>query len=170
MHHPILFLVGAFLVGRLILRARMRRWHAHGGGCRGFGRPIDLGAPDADEPRFPPWARSRRWRRWQERHAFDARGRAGDGLVKPAPRVDVAGALELNQRQRELYDEAVAKAKTSLPVAELAEALALVGREPYDRAAVEFLVGKGDLADDLEHLHFSLTPEQRAKLRAVASA
>lgn len=172
MHHPILFLLGAFLVGRLIFRARLRRWQRYGyGGCGGgcgarFGGPIDLGAPDRDARRFPPWARSRRWRRWQERHAVDA---GGDAPSAAAP-VDVVGALELNQRQRELYDEAIGKARAKLAVPELAEALALVGREPYDREAVEFLVGKSELADDLEHLHFSLTPEQRAKLRAVASA
>jgi hypothetical protein len=168
MHHPILFLLGLFLAARLFFRMRMRRWHRYGyGGCGGgchrrFGRPIDLGAPD-EEPRFPPWGRrARAWRRWQERN---------EAMVKaPQPAVDVVGSLELNQRQRELYDEAIDKAKAKLAVAELAEALALVGRDPYDRDAVEFLVGKGELADDLEHLHFSLTAEQRAKLRAVVSA
>ncbi len=170
MHHPILFLLGAFLVARLFVRMRMRRWHHHHGfrGCgyARFGGPIDLGAPDVDERRFPPWARSRRFRRWQERQARDA----GGNVTAAAPVVDVPGELELNQRQRELYDEAVARAKASVGVAQLAEALAIVGREPFDRAALEFLVGKGEVADDLEHLHFSLTAEQRAKLRTVASA
>jgi hypothetical protein len=94
----------------------------------------------------------------------------GNGAGATTPPKDVAGSLELNQRQRELFEEVVGKAKDKLATAELAEALSIIGREPYEREAVEFLVGKGELADDLEHLHFSLTPEQRAKLRSVASA
>lgn len=90
-------------------------------------------------------------------------------MVK-APPVDLVGSLELNQRQRELFDDVVAKAKAKLGASELADALAIVGQEPLERDSLESLVGKGELADDLEHLHFSLTPEQRAKLRAVASA
>jgi hypothetical protein len=152
MAHPILFgLLAAFVVSRLVMRRRWR--HAHGGGGCGHhrfgGGPIDLGAPDAQRPfgRF-----GRRWQRWQR------------------PPIDVAGSLELNQRQRELFDEVVAKAKLKLAAPELVEALVVLAAEPLDRAALESLVGKGDLADDLEHLHFSLTAEQRAKLRSVASA
>ncbi|MCA1665573.1 MAG: hypothetical protein LC659_15120, partial [Myxococcales bacterium] len=89
--------------------------------------------------------------------------------VKAAP-VDLVGSLELNQRQRELFDDVVAKAKAKLGAAQLADALAIVGQEPLERDSLELAVGKGELADDLEHLHFSLTPEQRAKLRTVAGA
>jgi hypothetical protein len=170
MAHPVLFgLLGAFIVSRLILRRR--RWrhaYGYGGGCgrRFRGGPIDLGAPDANDNqrRFPPWGRHarrfRRWQRWQdEMHA-----------EPKVPAVDVPGSLEMNQRQREIFDDVVTKAKTKLQAPELAEAFSIIGREPFEREAVEFLVGKGELADDLEHLHFSLTPEQRAKLRSVASA
>jgi hypothetical protein len=166
MAHPVLFgLLGAFVVSRLVMRRRWR--HAHGGGgCGRFrGGPIDLGAPD-EERRGGRFGRhfGRRWQRWQ-RWQDNARGEA-----RAAAPVDVVGSLELNQRQRELFDEALAKAKVKLAAPELAEALAIIGRVPFDREAVEFLAGKGELADDLEHLHFSLTPEQRAKLRTVASA
>jgi len=166
-HHTLLWVLGAALMLRFFVR--MRRWRNHGhGGCghhhRFYGRTIDLGAPDP-EPRFPPWGRAaRRWRRWQRDEV------RRNEAIAPRPPVDVVGSLELNQRQREIFDDTVTKAKARLAVAELAEALSLVGREPYDREAVEFLVGKGELADDLEQLHFSLTAEQRARLRAVASA
>ena len=168
MAHPVLFgLLGAFVVSRLIMRRRWRHAHGYGGCGRRFrGGTIDLGAPDERGHHFPPWGRAaRRWRRWQ-RWQDEGAGRAE---VK-VPAVDVPGSLELNQRQRELFDEVVAKAKSKLAAAELAEAFAIIGREPFERDAVEFLVGKGELADDLEHLHFSLTAEQRATLRDVASA
>jgi hypothetical protein len=163
MAHPVLFgLLGAFVVSRLVMRRRWRQAHAHGGGCARFrGGPIDLGAPDV-ERRFGRRF-GRRWQRWGR--GYDE-GRAAAAV---AP-IDVAGSLELNQRQREIFDDVVGKAKTRLGAPELAEALAIVGREPFEREAVELLVGKGELADDLEQLHFSLTPEQRGKLRAVASA
>jgi hypothetical protein len=165
MAHPVLFgLLGAFVVSRLIMRRRWRHAHGYGGCGRRFGGgPIDLGAPEG-ERRFPPWGRRARFRRWQ-RWQNDTQAE-----VKAAPALDVAGSLEMNQRQREIFDDVVVKAKTKLAAPELAEALGLIGREPFEREAVEFLVGKGELADDLEHLHFSLTPEQRAKLRSVASA
>ena len=193
MAHPVLFgLLAAFIVSRIVFRARMRRRfggygrRGWGGGCGRFMRhlhdhhhrhhgrrgdgPIDLGAPDADgDGRFSRgWARGRwqRWGRWQD----DSAGAAPVRAPEP-PKVDaVAGSLELNQRQREIFEEVVVKAKDKLAAAELAEALSLIAREPFERDAVEFLVGKGELADDLEHLHFSLTPEQRSKLRTVASA
>ena len=134
-------------------------------GCARFsGGPIDLGAPD-EERRFPPWGRAaRRRRRWQR--GQDEAGRP----VETAAPVDVVGSLELNQRQREIFDDVVGKARGRLGAPALADALAAVGREPFARDEVEALVGRGELADDLEHLHFSLTPEQRARLRAVASA
>ena len=167
MAHPVLFgLLGAFVISRLVLRRRWRHAHAGGGCGRRFrGGPIDLGAPDEERRFGGRFGRrfGRRWQRWQR-----AEGN-GDAVVK-APPVDVVGSLELNQRQRELFEEVVGKAKGKLAVPELAEALGILGREPFDRDALEFLVGKGDLADDLEHLHFSLTAEQRAKLRTVASA
>ncbi|HWE27401.1 MAG TPA: hypothetical protein VHB97_05330, partial [Polyangia bacterium] len=83
-----------------------RRWrHAHGGGgCGRFrGGPIDLGAPD-EERRGGRFGRhfGRRWQRWQ-RWQDNARGEA-----RAAAPVDVVGSLELNQRQRELFDEALA--------------------------------------------------------------
>jgi hypothetical protein len=167
MDHPILFgLFAAFVVSRLLMRSRWR--HAHGGGGCGHhrfrGGPIDLGAPDASRPFGRFGRRWQRWQRWQQEQQERAE------VVVKAPTLDVAGSLELNQRQRELFDEVVGKAKGKLAVAELAEALAILGREPFDREALEFLVGKGELADDLEHLHFSLTAEQRTKLRSVASA
>jgi len=153
MAHALLFgLLGAFVVSR-VMRRRWRHAYAHGGCARFRGVPIDLGAPDV-ERRFG-WRSRRRWR--------------ADMRAAAAP-VDLAGSLELNQRQREIFDDVVAKAKTKLGAPELAEALAIVGREPFEREAVESLVGKGELADDLEQLHFSLTPEQRGKLRTVASA
>ena len=166
MAHPVLFgLLGAFVVSRLVMRRRWR--HAHGGGgCGRFrGGPIDLGAPD-EERRFGGRLGrrfGRRWQRWQ-RHQEESLA-----PVKAAP-IDVAGSLELNQRQREIFDEALGKARGRLDAPALAEALAVVGREPFARDEVEALVGPGELADDLEHLHFSLTTEQRARLRNVASA
>ena len=174
MGHPVLFgLLAAFIVTRVIRFRMRRRWlrHAYGyggfGGCghfRGFRRgPIDLGAPDV-EPRFGRrWSRWQRWGRWQDEAQAPA-------TVRGAAPKDVAGSLELNQRQRELFDDVVAKAKDKLAAPELAEAFSIIAREPFEREAVEFLVGKGELADDLEHLHFSLTAEQRTKLRSVASA
>ncbi|HEY2745209.1 MAG TPA: hypothetical protein VGL86_11320 [Polyangia bacterium] len=174
MGHPVLYgLLAAFIVSRVIRFRMRRRWrHAYGyggGGCGGrFGfrrrGPIDLGAPDVEPRSGRRWGRWQRWGRWHE----DAR--ATDGAVKAAAPRDVAGSLELNQRQRELFDEVVTQAKDKLAAAELAEALSIIAREPFEREAVEFLVGKGELADDLEHLHFSLTAEQRQKLRSVASA
>jgi len=164
MAHPVLFgLLGAFVVSRLIMRRRWRHAHGHGGCGRRFrgGGPIDLGAPDQEGRHGRRFGR--RWQRWGQ---FRDEARAE---VK-VPAVDVAGSLEMNQRQREIFDDVVTKAKTKLPAPELAEALGIIAREPFEREAVEFLVGKGELADDLEHLHFSLTPEQRAKLRSVASA
>jgi hypothetical protein len=167
MAHPVLFgLLGAFVISRLILRRRWRHAHGYGGCGRRFrGGPIDLGAPDQEGRRFPPWGRHarrfRRWQRWQDQMQAEP---------PKVPAVDVAGSLEMNQRQREIFDDVVVKAKSKLAAPELAEAFSIIGREPFEREAVEFLVGKGELADDLEHLHFSLTPEQRAKLRSVASA
>lgn len=157
MAHPVLFgLLGAFVVSRVVMRRRFR--HAHGG-CGRRGGPIDLGAPD-EAPRG-----GRLGRRFGRRLG----GRWQRAQTAAAP-VDVVGSLELNQRQRELFDDVVAKAKARLGAAELADALAAVAEEPFARESVESLVGKGELADDLEHLHFSLTPEQRARLRDVAGA
>ena len=167
MAHPVLFgLLGAFVVSRLIMRRRWRHAHGYGGCGRRFrGGPMVLGGLDEERRHFPPWGRAaRRWRRWQRWQD------EGSAEAKATPTVDVAGSLELNQRQREIFDEVVVKAKTKLAAPELAEAFSILGREPFEREAVEFLVGKGELADDLEHLHFSLTAEQRAKLRTVASA
>lgn len=169
MGHPILLsILGGFIISRLILRARMRR--AYGGGCGRFAGPLDLGAPDGGRrgDMFPPWGRRarhfRRWARWQA----DANQRQ----PPPQPRapIDLVGALELNQRQRELYDDVLAKARQTLRAGDLAEALALAGREPFDRQALGFLVGGEELVDDFEHLHHSLTAEQRARLREVTSA
>src|SRR5439155_15250159 len=132
MHHFLFWILGALIVSRLVFRARMRRaWHGGcgGGGCgRRFvrlGGPIDLGAPDGDRHgrrHFRGWAR-----RWRDDGGEEL-------LVSPKPTADVAAALELNQRQREIYDEVVTRAKTTLPVVSLAEALSIVGREPFDRA------------------------------------
>lgn len=154
MHHPILLaLLGGFILSRLI-RHHRRRWAGCGHGCGG---PIDLGAPDTHRFRRHPYAR------WSRRFRTEA------APARSVP-VDLAGALELNQRQRELFDEVMAKARPLLSVEELAETLAAVGREPFDRATVEATVHSQDLVDDLEHLHHSLLPEQRARLRAVTSA
>jgi hypothetical protein len=161
-HHFLFWVFGALIVSRLIFRFRMRRAFGRGwggGGCgRRFGRfggPIDLGAPDAHH------RRGRHFRR----HFGQS-----EAMTPPSPPVNVAGSLELNQRQQEIYEEVVAKAKGALPVVSLAEALGIVGREPFDRPALDFLVGSEELVDDFEHLHHSLTAEQRAKLRAVAGA
>jgi hypothetical protein len=158
MAHPILLgVLGGLVAARLIMRARYRRAYGGGGGCGGrFARgPMDLGAPERHR-HSGRWGR--RWGRW-----------AGANDEARAP-IDVAGSLELNARQKELYDEVVGKAKSALGVESLAEALAAVGREPFDRADVETIVQKPELVDELEHLHHSLTPEQRAKLRQVTSA
>jgi hypothetical protein len=175
MSHPILFgVVAALIVSRLMFRLRMRRYYgrrACGGGCGSWrhGGPVDLGAPDG----FDAWDRHgrhhrqfARWaRRWRREEAF------APATPPVATRtVDVVGALELNQRQREIYDEVIVSAKTRLAAPELAEALSILAREPFDRPALEFLVGKSELADDFEHLHHSLTAEQRAKLRDVTTA
>src|SRR5690242_15400133 len=108
MAHPVLFgLLGAFVVSRLIMRRRWRHAHGYGGCGRRFrGGPIDLGAPDR-EPRFPPWGRGARFRRWQ-------RWQNESQQAQVTPAVDVAGSLELNQRQREIFDDVVGKAKTKL--------------------------------------------------------
>src|SRR5579884_2695668 len=112
MHHPVLFVIGLFLLARMFVRARMRRRWAlagGGGGCgmrRCGGGAIDLGAPDGElgrrGARWAPWGRHRRWQR--EMRATQKQG------------VDVVGALELNQRQREIYDDTVGKAKAKLAV------------------------------------------------------
>src|SRR5262249_36872309 len=118
-----------------------------------------LGAPD--QPGFYG-RRHGHFRRWQMR------------MSEPAPpvppRVDVVGSLELNQRQREIYDDVVARANGQLAAPELAEALSILGREPFDRAAPDSPHGRGDLADAFEPLPHTFTPGQRAKLRDVASA
>jgi hypothetical protein len=170
MHHPILLMLGLFFLARLLIRrARCRRlgWAGHGcGRLHGRRGPIDLGAPDDDDS----WGGSRferRAQRWAQRWE---RGRRVAPTPPAPPVVDVAGALELNPRQRTLFDDVVVKAKGSVPVTTLAEVLAEVGREPFSREKVEGLVGPGDLADDLLQLHHSLTAEQRAKLREVTSA
>ena len=144
----------------LAARAWVRRWLR----ARFRGGPIDLGAPDG-ERRFPLWSSLRR-----VAGSGGSAARMNRSAQVRRRRVDVAARCEMNQRQREIFDDVVGKAKTKLQAPELAEALGIIGREPFEREAVEFLVGKGELADDLEHLHFSLTPEQRAKLRNVASA
>jgi hypothetical protein len=169
MHHPILWgLLAAFVVTRIIFRARMRRAYGYGGGCGRFARfghgPIILGGLDAPagHAHFGRWAR--RWHRW---HGARPQDRQGSDTRVP---VDVRGALELNARQQELFDDVVGKAKAAVDVGALAEALAAVGREPFDRAMVEAIVHKVELVDDFEQLHHSLTPEQRAQLRDVTAA
>jgi hypothetical protein len=168
MHHPILLFVGIFLLARFAMRrARWRRMgYAHGGCGRFHSRrgPLDLGAPDEEvAPRRLGRHRFSRWaQRWE-------RGQRVDAPVAKQP-VDVAGALELNPRQKSLFDDILAKAKGSLASATLAEALTEVAHEPFDRDRIEDIVGPGDLADDLLQLHHSLTPEQRAKLRQVTAA
>jgi hypothetical protein len=157
----LLGVLGGIMIARILIRGRMRRAWAHGG-CRRFGGPIDLGAPDrparyGELPRF--FRRGWRWQPWQP----------GSAAAR-APAVDVATALELNGRQKELYDDVMARAKLRVSAAALAEVLIAVGREPFGRDAVELLVGPGDLADDFEQLHHSLTPEQREKLCQVTGA
>lgn len=176
----VLTILGGAMLARMFIRARMRRawagghchggWGRFGGGCgrrfaggrRGF--PIDLSAPDGrdDGHRFDDLPRRGRadwgWQGWQRTGA----------AARPA--VDVSGALELNPRQKELYDQVVGKARKTVPAAALAEALIAVGREPFGRDAIEVLVGPGELADDFEQLHHSLTAEQREKLREVTAS
>jgi hypothetical protein len=170
-------ILGGMMIVRLVMRARMRHlWaHAGGGGCgRGRGRwgrrggPIDLGAPDpylrvSESVGFDQhgWG----WQRWRRQGPA-----AAAALPKAATRVDVPATLELSPRQKALYDEVLLRAKTVLPAHGLAEALIAVGREPFGRDAIEVLVGRGELADDFEQLHHSLTTEQREKLRQVTGA
>jgi Spy/CpxP family protein refolding chaperone len=179
----ILFILSSILVAKMLFRWRMHHAWAHGGGCsrRRNRGPIDLGAPDDDSRGYPGRGGSRfmrRWQRWQrDLDASTASApfgsarapRGGSGIAR-APRADVAGALELNQRQQELFDEVMGRARNWVEPANLAEALAAVGREPYDRAEVEMLVGSVEISDDFEHFHHSLTAEQRAKLREVTSS
>jgi hypothetical protein len=158
----LLGILGAAMLARFFTRARFRRAWGYGRCGRYYATPIDLGAPDGDArfggfPRFG--RRGWRWERWPR-----------DGAAARAPAVDVVTALELSARQKDLYDDVLSKAKKTLSAAALAEALIAVGREPFGRDAVEVLVGPGELVDDFEQLHYSLTPEQRAKLREVTSA
>jgi hypothetical protein len=171
----ILFILSTILVAKMLFRWRLH--HAwYGGGCRrrrNFRRgPIDLGAPDDDFP--PRGGRFRRsWQRWQREADVPNLRRnvaAGAATGARAPRRDVASALELNQRQQQLFDEVMERARNWVEPANLADALAAVGREPFDRAEVETLVGSVEISDDFEHFHHSLTAEQRAKLREVTAA
>ena len=147
MHHPILFaFLAAFVVTRLVSRMVFRRrfgW-AHGGGC---GRAMHVRGP-------------RGFRRWRE---FEA----PPGAERRTAPVDLTASLELNGRQKALYDEVITRAKPSLSAAELADVLHAVAQEPFDRGAVEQRVSDRELVDDIEQLHDSLTPEQREKLRAL---
>lgn len=171
MHHPILFLVGAFLVARLVMRRmRWRRlaFAGHGHCGRRLRGPIDLGAPDADDgERLSKWERrAARWQARMQARMNDRLDRFNARAQQPAApaKIDFAAALELNPRQRTLFDDVVVKASSHAR-----EALSLVAAEPFDRGAAEDLVGPGDLADDLLQLHHSLTPEQRGKLRGLAN-
>ena len=177
----ILFILSTILVAKMLFRWRMYHAWAHGGGChrrrRFRGGPIDLGAPDDDFP--PRGGRFRRsWQRWQrEADVPNPRRNVASGgaatVVRStarAPRQDVAGALELNQRQQQLFDEVMERARNWVEPANLADALAAVGQEPFDRAQVETLVGSVEISDDFEHFHHSLTAEQRAKLREVTAS
>jgi hypothetical protein len=158
MHHPILLLLGGLLLVRLLVRARFRRFGHYG--CHGrFGGPIVLGGLDEEF--------GGRWLRRRARARF---GRFVPETQLVRRPVDFGAALELSARQKELFDDVLAKARQALPPSTLAELLATVAREPFTREAVEFLVGPGELADDLEQLHHSLTTEQRAKLREVTAA
>jgi hypothetical protein len=161
----LLTILGGAMLARFLIRARMRRMWAYGlgyGGCGRFRRrafqPIDLSAPDRFEELPRTTRREWRWQPW-ERNGAAAR-----------PALDVPSALELNERQKELYDQVMLKAAKHVPAAALAEALIAVGREPFGRDAIELLVGPGELADDFEQLHHSLTSEQRQKLREVTAA
>jgi hypothetical protein len=185
----ILFILSSIFVAKMLFRWRMHHAWAHGGGGCARRRqrgPIDLGAPDDDDGGPGRGSRfHRKWERWQRNVDFAAATVAP--LARPpratsagisgsvsgfgrAPRTDVASALELNQRQQEIYDEVMGRARNWVEPANLAEALAAVAREPYDRAEVESLVGSVDISDDFEHFHHSLTAEQREKLRQVTSA
>jgi hypothetical protein len=180
----ILAILSGAMLARMFVRARLRRLWAFGGGggcgrggggCGRFGRrgrrrsgPIDLGAPDpyrqvSETVGFDNYGWG--WQQWRRQGPA-----ATAALAKPAARVDVTTALELSARQKALYDEVLLKARAVLPAHGLAEALIAVGREPFGRDAVEVLVGHGELADDFEQLHHSLTPEQREKLRQVTGA
>jgi hypothetical protein len=175
----LLAIVGGAMIARMFVRARLRHLWAHGGGgggCGGrrfrrrWGRqgggPIDLGAPDpyrrvSETVGFDSYGWG--WQKWQRRGP----AAAAAALPRAAAPVGVPAALELSARQKALYDEVMLKARPRLPAHGLAEALIAVGREPFGRDAIEVLVGRGELADDFEQLHHSLTPEQREKLRQV---
>jgi hypothetical protein len=168
MHHPILFVLGMFLLARLLFRRARCRRLGYAGPCgrlRGRRGPIDLGAPD-DDTDGRDWL-ERRAIRWTQRWERGRRVSPSPPSTPAPPVVDVAGALELNPRQRTLFEDVMAKAKSAVPTSTVAAALAAVAREPFSRDSVERMVGPGDLADDLLQLHHSLTSEQRAKLREV---
>ncbi len=178
MHHPLLFLLGLFMMARLFARVRRRgmAFLGCGGGCHGrhfrlFGRrrwrhvPVDLGAPDEEWHARQHMRRASRWaQRWEH-------GQRVTAPVPAAPPVtDLSRSLDLNARQRALFEDIVAKANGSVAKSVLAQALAEVAREPFAIEDVEVLDGRGDLADDLLQLHHSLTPEQRARLREATGA
>lgn len=185
----ILFILSSILVAKMLFRWRMHHAWMHGGCSRRRNRgPIDLGAPDDDDLRGR-WRRGggrfgrgddHGFRRWQrdlrdlgdvdaKATAASSVGRAARTINRATPRTDVAGALELNQRQQQLFDEIMERARNWVEPANLADALAAVGHEPFDRAEVETLVGSVEISDDFEHFHHSLTAEQRAKLREVTA-
>jgi hypothetical protein len=185
MHHPFLWFLGGFLLVRLWIGIRLRRawmgvgrhghprffshhaWHWHPLFMmrwmrhteRAHGHPFGHWFVHPFGHRFahrfaPPYGAPFVW----------TRGNGGTA-VAPAPAIDFAALLELNPRQREIFEEVTRR--TSLRPAELAEAMSIVGREPFDRRALEFLTGEAELVDELEYLHDSLTAEQRARLRGA---
>jgi hypothetical protein len=137
-----------------------------------------LGGLDEGPP-FPSWS-ERRWaRRRDSRRSTDARTRSQPGRgPEPGrrPGNDIAESLalntrqlELNTRQKELFDEVVNKLEEKLSGGSIDAVLRAVANEPLDRGAIEELAGTGELADDLEQLHYSLTAEQRAKLQQLTA-
>jgi hypothetical protein len=143
MFHPVILgVLGGALIARVVLR---RRRHAYGCGGGGMGY------------------RGRRFFRREAR------------WTPPEPAVKLStliGALELNARQKEEFDEVLKSVKTSVGADNLeawpglGPALRVVGGDSFDRERLDGL--PPEAIDGFEHLHNILTPEQRDQLRAAA--
>ena len=153
----LLGIVGGALVAKLMLRRRFGGGCGQGGGCGegGFGRH----------------GFGRGFRGWR---------RGGEGVELADSREGIArllGTLELNARQREETDELLTRlVGAGVRGDRLRAVLATAGAETFEPILAEEALGFADLGprakdvlDGVEHLHNILTPEQREKLRTIAS-